>query len=109
MCFEPSEEEIDAYERELAAEKEHAEAVNKAAAEWDQKWPDHCKSCNGWGGSVFYENHGLPGVGEAMFDECGAIEDLTICHRCGKHGLNEDGEGPCSECGWNYDDGKPQF
>lgn len=77
--------------------------------EWKEKWPNHCKACGGWGqSSVYWDNHGVPGSGEPCCDTCEAIEDYTICHRCGEHGLSEDGEGPCSKCGWNYDDGLPE-
>lgn len=43
-----------------------------------------------------------------MFDPCEATERIETCHRCGLDGLAEDGEGPCTHCGWNYDDGEPE-
>ena len=39
-------------------------------------------------------------------EPCECVEE-GICPRCGKHSLNEDGEGPCTRCGWNYDDMLP--
>jgi hypothetical protein len=77
--------------------------------EWEAKWPHHCTKCGGWGGSSYVEMHGFKyGPGETIFEPCQEFEDLTICHRCGEHGLKEDGEGPCRACGWNYDDGIPE-
>jgi hypothetical protein len=77
--------------------------------EWKVKWPHHCEACGGWGQSAtYYDNHGVPGPGEPCSDPCEAIDDLRICHRCSAPGLSEDGEGPCSECGWNFDDGVPE-
>ena len=89
------------------AERESHEAIARVAEAWVQKWPNHCKHCGGWGGFVFYESRGMPGPGEQMMDPCGAIEWSYICHRCGEAGLSSDGDGPCSKCGWDYDDGLP--
>lgn len=89
---------IDDYEAEL----------NAQAAEWRTKWPNHCKSCGGWGGSAYTEMHGFKGgSGETIADPCGALPE-TACHRCGApDGLTADSEGPCRHCGWNFDDGDP--
>lgn len=85
-----------------------AERTRKEADAWAAKWPHHCKKCNGWGGSSFTEMHGFThGSGEVLFDVCDDGEP-TLCHRCGAHGMQEDGTGPCKECGWNYDDGMPE-
>lgn len=74
--------------------------------EFTRRWPAFCRKCGGWGGSSYQESHGFKGGGsETIFDLCGAIEDVRVCHRCGCLGLNEEGEGPCSACGWNFDDG----
>jgi len=88
---------------------QYAAQRTEEAKQWRAKWPNHCKHCVGWGGSAYSENHGIPGPGETIFDPCGAIEDPTICHRCGEKGLTEDSEGPCTKCGWNFDDGEPQL
>lgn len=89
--------------------REAAEQVKKDAEQWKQKWPNYCVHCNGWGGSSYTEMHGFNyGSGETFCDPCEHLE-LTICHRCGEHGLTEDGGGPCKHCGWNYDDGLPEF
>lgn len=71
---------------------------------WRNRWPLHCRACDGWGGRTFLQSHG-PGPSEQLFDICGATEDIAMCHRCGVTGLDEDGNGPCTACGWNYDDG----
>lgn len=98
---------------------EQFKKYRKEASEWKKKWPAHCVHCNGWGGHVTYESHGLPGIGERLFEPCDCllkedIEDI-VCPRCGLHGLtfNEytevDEDKECTECGWNYDDGLPEF
>lgn len=71
---------------------------------WIAKWPGYCKKCLGWGGGTFYEHHDEGGP-EQLLDPCDR-EPYTTCHRCGVPGtLSVDGEGPCKNCGWNYDDG----
>lgn len=92
-----------------AAIEQAARECAEQAAAWRVKWPHHCKACDGWGGSSFTQSHG-PGPGEQMFDVCEALPNMMTCHRCGKDGLSDtDGEGPCSHCGWDYDDGAPSF
>lgn len=91
---------------------DYAAGVDKARAEWAAKWPNHCTKCEGWGGFSYTQKHD-EGPGEPMFDLCGALE-ATQCHRCGQHGLTSDdpaevGLGPCKFCGWNFDDGMPQY
>ena len=82
-----------------------AEAHN---AEWRQRWPNRCSHCRGWGMFTFVEMHGFKhGCGETMADPCEALPE-GVCHRCGAQGLGEDGTGPCSACGWNYDDGEAE-
>lgn len=90
-----------------AAMRENAEQTMKEAAVWAARWPRHCHKCRGWGGFAFIETHGLPSGGEVLIDSCDAGETQR-CHRCGAHGLDADGNGPCRECGWDYDDGMPE-
>jgi hypothetical protein len=91
-------------------EKALAAQIALAAVEWKAKWPNHCPACGGWGGITFHQSHpyGMGSASEQLFDECQAIENPTTCHRCGEDGLNEDGEGPCKACGWDFDDGVVQ-
>lgn len=89
------------WEQELLQQQKQADAYNEA---WRAKWPNHCRKCGGWGGFSFTQRHDS-GPGEQMFDLCEAVEDPCICHRCGEPGLDSDGNGPCTKCGWNYDDG----
>lgn len=93
---------------EIAAASAAHEQRQRAAA-WREKWPNFCKSCRGWGGSVFYQSHpyGSTSAQEPLLELCDAIADPSICHRCQNAGLDEDGEGPCKACGWSYDDGEP--
>lgn len=94
---------------DLVGEQKRAEAIAIAADAWRRAWPNHCTSCAGWGGSSFIEMHGFQGgLGEQLFDPCGALPDAATCHRCGQDGLSEDGDGPCTHCGWDYNDGVPQ-
>jgi hypothetical protein len=89
----------DAQEQQWAAEREAANA------EWRARWPNHCSACSGWGGSHHTESHGFRhGAGEQIFDLCEAVPE-TQCHRCGEQGLSPEGEGPCTRCAWNFDDG----
>jgi len=80
---------------------------NKLILEWKQRWPKYCKNCKGYGqfyqASDFYDPGGIDPC-----EMCTAHEgDGPHCARCGENGLEEDGSGPCTSCGWNYDDGIP--
>lgn len=97
----------DADEHDMAEAAAHVAELAKA---WRERWPGHCKACSGWGGSTYTEMHGFNhGNGEQMMDPCDALPDVHTCHRCGASGLNDEGEGPCTACGWNYDDGEPEL
>lgn len=88
-----------------AAEKAEYEKVQKAADEWKKKWPMHCTACEGWGGKAYRGSYDEP----PGFDHCSCTE-IGKCPRCGEaDAINEDGEGPCKTCGWDYDDGAPQW
>jgi len=76
---------------------------------WTRRWPHYCPGCAGWGGSSFQESHGMPYGSETVYDPCWYTDNPAICHRCGELGLDECGGGPCSVCGWNYDDGLHQM
>lgn len=49
---------------------------------WEEKYPKHCRVCDGWGGHVHYESHGLPGPREQIFEPCCCLE-RGVCPRCG--------------------------
>ncbi len=120
--LEPDEELIAAYDAEIKAEREAYEKYQKALAEWQAKWPNACKKCGGWGGHTYKYDPSPAGVSLSPgcmtdFDPCeapGCISEGN-CARCGKPALStipgvcEEGEGPCKECGWNYNDGEPQW
>lgn len=98
--YRPDPEDLAQAQEEMARYVRDCEQENR---EWEAKWPAHCKDCGGWGGSTHYEMHGFNyGPGEQIFDVC---EATTHCHRCGQDGLDDDLDGPCKFCGWNYDDG----
>jgi hypothetical protein len=90
--------------REDAAEAARIKVVEVAADAWKAKWPNHCTGCKGWGGATVSTYPDSPDD----FDVCDALPDAHTCHRCGALGLDDDGNGPCAGCGWNYDDGMPQ-
>ena len=82
-----------------------------------EKWPNHCRSCNGWGVTTFSQSvpYGSTSASFDTQDPCDACTMHGKCARCGERGLaceeNGDdeiitGEGPCKLCGWNYDDGE---
>lgn len=78
------------------------------AETWRADWPQHCRSCGGWGDHE-YERVGLPIMVEPRIArECDST-DPHRCHRCGMPGLDEDSNGPCGSCGWDYDDGDPSL
>lgn len=72
-------------------------AVRAAQKEWLDQWPEHCVACCGAGGYVYYENHGLPGLGEQFWEPCACVEEGR-CPRCGVYALDD--EYRCTECGW---------
>lgn len=96
------------FERELEQEAVIDAETRRRSDAWQEQWPNHCAACGGWGGSSYQQAHpyGSGVAHETLYDICEAI-DYDVCHRCGQVGLSEDGEGPCSNCGWNYDDGDP--
>jgi len=88
--------------------------VAQANKEWNERWPNACKKCEGAGGSSYIEMHGFKhGAGEQMFDTCACVDD-GICPRCGFSMDNSEGDEtiPCKLCGWNWgkgpDDAAPQ-
>ena len=105
--------------------QEYQEGIIQAQEEYDKKYPNYCIECEGTGGQVYYENHGLPGVSESFFEPCEACLTQDICPRCGhKHEsryLNATGDWEpwfndvfvkCLSCGWAEEDndgGRPYF
>ena len=87
-------------------EERHQE-IQAKAAEWKQKWPNHCQSCWGNGGFTYgvrgpsYSCGGEPGG----FDPCEKLPEGT-CHRCGAADALEETPDkydlkPCKICGWD--------
>jgi len=103
-CWEPTPEEIKQMEEQERIEREAYEEVEKLVKEWRAKWPNACDECGGWVGFHTRGTYDSP----PDFDPC-EREPAEECHRCGEIGLDEDGNGPCSKCGWNYNDGEPQW
>lgn len=93
-------------ENEAEYWKDYSDNINEINEEFRSKWPNHCKDCGGWGLHSFTEMHGFNhGSGEEITDPCECTENGK-CPRCGKEdALDEEGQGPCPKCNWNYDDG----
>ena len=111
-----------AYQAEVAAEREAYERHKAELSAWQSKWPEACEECGGWGGQSYSYDPSPAGVSLAPgsmyeFDPCEAPGCVSegFCARCGKPtlseipGVFEEGQGPCKNCGWNYDDGAPQW
>lgn len=97
-------------ERQLASEQEGAvERQREFNAAWLRRWPDHCMHCGGWGRQAvaLQAPYRDTKAGEPSSEPCTAIASAATCHRCAAPGLGENGEGPCENCGWDYDDGLP--
>lgn len=64
------------------------------AAEWRERWPNHCSHCGGFGESsgprLSYD-----------WEPCGCVLD-GVCPRCGDGNLGDDDKVPCSSCRWNW-------
>jgi hypothetical protein len=72
---------------------------------WVKRYPDYCRMCKGFGQHEC-DAYSLP---------CKDCVEKGLCARCGKPGLTcenrgdeSTGEGPCSFCGWDYKDGRPE-
>ena len=79
-----------------------------------QLHPNHCKACEGWGcksGREFRGMYGMSAAYEDTFDTCPQCVDQLKCPQCGtENALNEDGEGPCPTCKWDYNaEGMPEY
>lgn len=69
-------------------------------AEWQAKWPNHCKRCEGAGGFDIPATRDTP----PDYDVCECV-DAGTCPRCGcpLDLVDQDGElldGDCGGCGW---------
>ena len=87
--------------------------ATRAGAEYDRRWPGHCRSCNGWGGRSYRYDPSPSGVALSPgwmedFEPCPDCAEKGLCPRCMKATMPEDGgEGPCPACGWTPKDGRP--
>ena len=83
------------------------EKTKAAIVAWKEKWPNYCQECDGAGKHLWFEKRDC-GYSEPMGEPCECTEQ-GICPRCGAQGIDhETAEGPCSECGWNFDDSMPE-
>lgn len=91
---------------ECARALAEARALN---APWEARWPDYCRKCYGTGIVTFWHTPGDPCHGQEQLTEpCAECTEKGLCARCkGPLTDPEDGDGPCTACGWNYDDMLP--
>lgn len=81
------------------------ERIADINARFEEKYPNYCRPCGGWGGFTYWDNHGIPGPAEQCTEPCEAL-DFTTCHRCGEeYAMDEDGDRPCTFCKWYFNDG----
>lgn len=104
-----TEERLQAEDEFARTEEEILARQREANAAWLATWPNHCQHCSGWGQRAASQTHPYGGTTatETFTEPCEATDDARTCHRCAAPGLDENGEGPCTVCGWNYDDGLP--
>ena len=100
-------------------ENTHTTECRKANARWSNvrdeyaaRWPNHCQTCGGWGGSS------SPGCSVPYgstyvslpddVDICPDCQEQGMCPRCGS-GMDVEAEAPCPACGWSWgDEGIPE-
>lgn len=94
--------------------KEQFAKHDKIVAEYQKRWPNYCRSCNGWGGTYSQYDPSPAGVSLSPgyileFDTCPSCLEEGVCPRCGETSSLieldvEDGDDiHCPECGWRSD------
>lgn len=82
------------------------------AEEYDIKWPNHCRTCNGTGVVRWQENQSPLGSGlcwmQDMIEVCDDCVAQGVCPQCGAkwlRGVEKDNEETfvCDKCGWDCD------
>lgn len=99
------------------AEQQHTKECTEAQEKWKQevteyekKYPNYCKACDGYGGEATKYDPSPPGVGLSpgyMTDFCPCPECLEK-DKCPQCGGNIYGEDVCPDCGWEFGQGKPE-
>lgn len=93
--------------------KEARKRYDREVKQYQTKWPNHCKKCNGWGG--FYVRYDPSPAGISLgsgymtdFDLCLECLEKDVCPRCGKGIKVMEGEYfdtfRCENCG--FEEGK---
>ena len=86
--------------------------------DWMARWPTHCRSCHGYGQVTESYDPSAAGVSLSSgfivnVDPCDDCTMQGLCPRCMQLGLTDEGNGrgpgigygPCTFCGWDYNDG----
>jgi hypothetical protein len=89
-----------------------------ARATYQQRWPHHCRRCQGYGQFIDRYDPSAAGVSLSSgymlgAEPCDACTEHNLCPRCMLLGLQlpseengyEYGKGPCRICGWDYEQG----
>lgn len=84
----------------------------KEDAEYVIQWPNHCKTCGGWG--IFYTDYDPSPAGISLsagymtdFDPCNDCVENDTCPRCGRLLPDDfdydDFDEPCPHCEFTFD------
>jgi hypothetical protein len=66
--------------------------------EYQETYPDYCRTCQGWGTIKFASPH-------VQIEPCKECIPNGRCPPCGENALNK--MDTCDKCGWYWDDGLP--
>jgi hypothetical protein len=88
----------------------------EAIAEYQARWPNYCRKCNGWGSKTVYDSIEAWGANCSMPSEepCPDCLEKDLCPRCGVlMGLDWENitYAACPHCGWSEEeaDGCPEL
>jgi hypothetical protein len=81
---------------------------------WADKYPNHCRRCEGWGGQKSRYDPSAAGVSLSPgwmydWDDCSKCTDQGVCPRCGYTWTDEDAMSDCRACNFELGetDGMP--
>lgn len=88
-------------------------SVRQAREEYEDQYPMHCESCEGWGGTVYVADPAftlVPDIGENQvdIDPCRDCLEQGLCPRC-SNSYDPEEEDNCSFCDFELGvtEGKP--
>jgi hypothetical protein len=107
-------ERVEMFEKFLQGEAEDARRIEAEAAEYEKQWPNHCRTCGGWG----EHRHSFDPSPDGVSLGAGSMEDAVPCPDCAEKGLCprcmhivEPDEIFCPSCGCDQErpEGKPTY